>query len=331
MKTFIDPKEQFIITIPDDWFFTSDYYNGGVNKQPYGFEPYKKRNIAFQISYINNKSKLKFNIPEQPKGKSNLKFIKSKFDGIISWLTLIQGGMLVIITYTYSSDISSKQRESDLIKVKESVKSLLIFNECSKKNLMPRLRWDKFMLSYAASIDLVNRAYDNGSFIELVILLANQIDAVLRQSIILKKQLVEKTDIIDMKFIYQSDTDKPIMEKSIYKIALNTGVLDKNTYDNLLDLYTIRNKTVHRYIISDLRSDDIIQLSWSYTKLFDKLSNTLIRLEECQYHEQIGIYKGDVHPGGHITEEMTKSLIAKIKDKHGNRKLNRGITIGKNK
>ncbi|WP_430813997.1 hypothetical protein [Carboxylicivirga sp. RSCT41] len=329
MKTFIDPTEQFVIKIPDDWHFTADYHDGVVRKQPYGFEPYENRNAAFQISFIDNNADRKINISEQPKGKVDLDFIETEADGIKSWLTIIEGGKVLLITYVYDLETNKQQIELEIAKASESVKSLLVFNDYSKHKILPRIRWEKFMLSHAASIDLVNRAYENGSAIELVILLANQIDSVLRQSIILKKQLDEKSDFIDINLIYQKDSDRPIMEKTIYKMALDQGVLTKKTYDDLVELYGIRNKAVHRYIISDLRTDDIFQLSWSYTLIFENLSKNLISLEHRQFNEQIGIYKGDIHPGEEVTDEMTKFLIAKIKDKHGNRKLNEGISLKK--
>lgn len=327
MKIFIDPEERLIIKIPDDWYFTAANHKGDVKKMPYGFEPYEERNAAFQISYREIQPKRPIKIGPQPKGQANLKFIENDTDGIRTWVTNVEGGGIVIASYVYDTSMKKEKLKKELKKAGTSMKSLLIFNEDSKSKILPQARWDRFMFSYAASIDLVNRAYENGSNIELVILLANKIDAVLRQSLILKKQLDEKTDEIDVGLIYQKETDRPIVEKKVYEMALEKSVIDQQAHDELVNLYNIRNKVVHRYVISDLRSEDIVQLVWSYTQMYDKLGDHLISLEQQQYKEQIGIYKGDTKPGSEVTEEMTKSLIYKIRDKHGNRKINEGISI----
>lgn len=114
-------------------------------------------------------------------------------------------------------------------------------------------------------------------------------------------------------------------------MALDETIIDQNTHDNLVTLYNLRNKIIHRYIISDLRTDDIIQLVWSYTQMNEKLGDKLIELEQKQFNDQIGIYKGEEAPGSDTSEEMIRSLIRKIRDKHGNRKVNEGIKIEKNK
>jgi hypothetical protein len=80
---------------------------------------------------------------------------------------------------------------------------------------------------------MLNRAYENNSLIELVVLLANQIDAILRSCLILKKQLDENSEEIDVSLIHQKELDKPIMEKKIYEMALNQNIINQDTYDNL--------------------------------------------------------------------------------------------------
>lgn len=331
MKIFIDPQETFVIKIPDEWYFTTDHHDGDINKQPYGFEPYEKRNLAFNVSYRPNLPERKFKIEDQPKGKTELNFIELERDSMKMWATNIEGNGVVLITCICDKKIGSRQKSIEFEKASEAVKTLLVFDEQSKQDLIPILRWDRFLLSYAASIDLANRAYENGSFIELVVLLASGIDSVLRQSLILDRQLRNKSEEIDVSLIFQAENDPPIMEKKVYKLALKENLIDQDTHDDLVTLYNLRNKVIHRYIISDLRTDDIIQLVWSYTQMNEKLGNKLIELEQKQFNEQIGIYKGEEAPGSDTSEEMIANLIRKILDKHGNRKVNEGIKIEKNK
>jgi hypothetical protein len=262
MKTFVDPYELFVIKIPEEWYFTTEHKNpDNALEQPYGFEPYEERNAAFQISYkkITEKT-IQLNIQKQPLGKSNLKFIINETDSAKTWITYSESDYIVIISLVYEDSLTSKEQKSFRELADKSVESFLIFTEDSKKEILPIVRWNNFMLSYAASIDLANRAYDNHAFVELVVILANQIDAVLRQSITLTRQLKNGSVEIDTGLIYQGEKDKPIMEKTVYKLALDEGVIETTEYDELARLYNIRNKVVHRYIISDLRSNDVIQL-----------------------------------------------------------------------
>jgi hypothetical protein len=64
----------------------------------------------------------------------------------------------------------------------------------------------------------------------------------------------------------------------------------------LISLYNTRNKVIHRYVISDLRSNDIAQLVYLYSQINYKLADYLSSLEKRQYKEQIDIYKGDMNP-----------------------------------
>ena len=330
MKIYIDPSEEFVVKIPDDWYFTTLYHDGNRIKQPYSFEPYKNPNSAFQISFKSAEIYEKLKIEEQALGEPVLNFIITEFNGIKSWITKVNQKVL-LITFTYDTEIDEQVKHTELEKAHNAVKSIMVFDKDSKNKNIPGIRWDKFMLSYVASIDLSNRAYNSGSNIELVIILANQIDAVLRQSLILKGQLDNKTDTIDVSLIHQNETDKPIFEKTIYKKALEANLINQKTHHKLIELYEIRNKVVHRYIISDLLSNDIIELVWSYSKIYDFLREKVVDLEKRQFEEQIGLFKGETPPETKPNKKMIDSLISKIRDKHSNKKFNEGITLGKYK
>ena len=325
MKAFVDPLEQFVINIPEEWYFTTSFK---VSEQPYGFEPYEERNAAFRISFkkITEKT-IKLNIERQPLGQSNLKFVISETDNVKTWLTNTENDYIVIISLVYENTLNPEQKRSYLDLADRAGQSFLLFTEDSKKTILPLIRWNNFMLSYTASIDLANRAYEKNSFVELVVILANQIDAVLRQSITLSNQLKNGSNFIDVGLIYQKEADKPTMEKTVYKKALDEGVIDSTVFDELTRLYKIRNKVVHRYIISDLRSNDVIELVGNYGKLYEKLSDDVIELEQRQFNEKAGIFNTDIRPGSNVNDEHIKSLIYRIRDKHGNRKVNEKISI----
>lgn len=333
MKVFIDPAEQFVIKIPEQWYFTTTQKKSDQLGQPYCFEPYESRNAAFQVSYkkITEKT-IKLEIDKQPLGRSNLNFIIGQSEEAKTWVTNVESDHILIVSLAFESSVSTEQRQELISLGDRAVKTILVLDEASKNSLLPILRWENFMISYAASMDLANRAYENESFIELIVLLANQIDATLRQALILSKQLEEKSNNIDISLIYQSEADRPLMEKKIYSLALESRIVDQSVYDKLNRLYGIRNKVVHRYVISDLRSNDIIQLVIAYDQIFDHLSDYVNSLEKRQFDEKIGIYDTQTRPGSEGGFAYNRSLISRIRDKHGNRKLNENISVhfGKN-
>ena len=330
MKTFVDPEENFIVKVPMEWFFATSQHNGDKTRQPFGFEPYDERNAALQISCRKVEPNIHVSVPIQPREKSDLTFQVIEIPGLLSRIAKIEGGFTVLITLTYEEGIDDKQKNSLFKLAERSAQSFMFLDQETKAKILPKVRWDSFMLSYVASRDLSNRAFENGSNIELVILLANQIDAVLRQSIILNQQIQNKNNDIEISLIFQKESDRPIMEKTVYQRALNAGLISQSQFDKLYRLYGERNKVVHRYIISDLRTDEIVRLVIEYSEIYDELSDKLIEFEQKQYKEQIGIYSGDTRPGENIDSDSMKSLVAHIRDKHGNRTINEGITFGKN-
>ena len=78
-------------------------------------------------------------------------------------------------------------------------------------------------------------------------------------------------------------------------------------------------------------SNDIIDLVWSYSKIYDFLRKKVVDLEKRQFEEKIGLFKGETPPETKPNKKMIDSLISKIRDKHGNRKFNEGINLGKYK
>ncbi len=169
--------------------------------------------------------------------------------------------------------------------------------------------------------------YKNGSSIELVVLLSNQIDALLRLSLILKKQISNNTNEIDTTIIYQREADKPIMEKKVYKMALDENIIDKYLYDKLFELYSQRNKVIHRYIITDLFTKDVTRIVYEYGKLEKKVEKIIKELEQEQFKKGIGIYGVDSPPDKPLNKKDKEKIIGSLKEKHAHEKLNKGITF----
>ena len=98
------------------------------------------------------------------------------------------------------------------------------------------------MASIATTIQLRNNSIKHKSFIEFIALSANHIDALLRLSIIYNDQIVNNNKEIDTTLLFQNESDKPIMEKDIYKKALEKNIITQEIYDKLFTLYGERNK-----------------------------------------------------------------------------------------
>src|SRR5690606_7170732 len=97
------------------------------------------------------------------------------------------------------------------------------------------------------------------------------IDALLRLSIILKNQLENRNEDIDLELLFQAETDKPIMERTIYQRCLDLAIIPLRLFNELEKLYKERNKVIHRFIITDIRSEDVFNLALGYEKIYAKI------------------------------------------------------------
>jgi hypothetical protein len=336
MRKFIDPKGDYIFFIPNEWGYRNGMYDA-KETDPNSFELYENSVGCFQISCSpitkgeipklieNNKLKT------QEVGKINLDFTErhvptDKFDMYL-WLAVVDDKFIMC---KYISDFDKKENKKvikEIDKARECLKTIMIIEEEHKVEILASERFTKFMNSLGASIDLKNRAYKNGSSIELVVLLANQIDALLRLALILKKQIDNSTDEIDTTLIFQRETDRPIMEKKVYKMALDEGLITQPLHDKLFDLYNQRNKVIHRYIITDLLTKDVMKIVYDYTVMEEKVGEVVKEYEQKQFQLKIGIYGTDTPPDHPIDEETKQKVIGAIKEKHADNRINKDITF----
>jgi len=139
-----------------------------------------------------------------------------------------------------------------------------------------------FLSSFGAAVHLSQKAKTNGFFIEQVCLFANIIDGLLRLSLLIKEQLDTKSDSINQIYLFQSDQAKIISERRIYNIALDKKIIGKRIFNQLESLYLLRNKIIHRYIISGIKTLLLKKTAFEYDKMMDKV------LEKHRpYHDKI--------------------------------------------
>lgn len=329
MKDWTEPNGIFILNIPIEWQYKNDVVRDGIGKSPYSFEPYDNRLGCFQIScYPLSEREINPNFPVQ-KNNSKINWLHSRMDDKEFNMHLFHAQVddqLCMAKYIYSAemelDIGIKQ---ELEKVDVALDTLRVIPAEDRLLAANLKKHDNFIGSLLASEDLLNRAYESESHIELVLILSNQIDAFLRSSIILHQQLANKTNDIEIKYLFQGDSEKGITERKIYSKAKEFKIIDEDIYLELNNLYSQRNKVVHRYIISFLKTRDIVHLAYDYTIIKEKIRLFLQKYEEMQYGQGFGIYGKRFSKEDGFDESDYKRATSMVNDKHLLEKLKRKL------
>ena len=231
------------------------------------------------------------------------------------WFVLVDE-QFFIAKYIY--DAKNRQEiiiKEEIEKAKKALETLIFVEEELREPVLAHFQFDKFMFSLASSQDLTSKAYKNNNPIELVVLLANQIDAGLRLALILHEQIETKSVFIDIKLIQQIDGDKVIMEKAIYKLALEKGIIEEPLNLELHDLYNQRNKVIHRYIISDITTKEVKKISIEYSLMEKRIGEIIKGFEKRQFEEKVGIY-GENPADTPLTKEQEVYIQNAIDEKH---------------
>jgi hypothetical protein len=225
MKIFTEPDGKFLITVPTEWEYKNVIFNAREG-DPHSFELYAEPVGCFQINCKQINAEITKlisanGLKKQNANTTNLNFVEKHIvtEGFIvdAWLAVVEEHFF-LVKYIYKATLKDSEIVAkEVEKAKESIKTIMFTDPNVRDFFIAKDRFNKFMMSIVACIDLRNSAYQKGAFIELVILIANQIDAQLRITLILKSQLVNKNDNIDIRLLHQKDNDKAIMEREIYK------------------------------------------------------------------------------------------------------------------
>lgn len=120
-----------------------------------------------------------------------------------------------------------------------------------------------------------------------------------------------------------------MQERKIFDRSLEYGVIDQEIYDELNSLYLLRNRVIHRYIISDIRTRDLIDIVARYLQTSETVRLILREFENKQAGSQYGVY-GEKFGKAPITDDAAiHRLYADVNDKHLLSRFKR--TIGNNK
>lgn len=338
MKLYTDSTGKFQMYIPIDWEYKNpSLYHNNDGNQPQAFGLYGSLLGAFQISckpVTEHIAQLinKRNEPIQSSSSTKLFFSELKTEYPKTEMYMFSSAVddhYFFATYTISNkDESQIEKYADeLLKVREVLSTIKFVKPEFREKVIANRRYDLFMASMAATIDLMNKAIKNESFIEYVALSANQIDALLRLSIILTEQLENKNDEINTLYLFQSESDKAIiMERSIYKIALEKEIISQDIFERLETLYKERNKVIHRFIITDIRTEDILNISVKFHNVSIVIDSIVNTLEQKQLELKIGTHKNNLDLGKKPDEELLNRIISGIRDKHG--EVSTGTILG---
>jgi hypothetical protein len=334
VKLFTSEDGKLQMFIPVDWQYKNpSFYKG--QSAPESFGKYDKMLGAFQVSckLVNDHIKTIIAANELEIQSSEVdhldfvqKLVESHKTHNFMWLAAVEDHFIIVTYILGSRQHNTKKGKLEFEQVFNALKNIKFIKPQFRNSVIAQNRFNLFMSSIAATIDLRNRAIDNGSFIEYIVLTANHIDAMLRSAIILTNQLENGNKDIDTSILFQSETDKPIIEKEIYKRALDKKIIDQTLFDELFLLYNDRNKVVHRYIITDIRTEEILEIAMKYDKIDVKINSILNALEKRQFDLGIGLYAGGVEPGQEVDSKFLERLKFQIRDKHGRINLSNSLT-----
>jgi hypothetical protein len=287
MKYFTHPDGIFEIKIPLDWHYKNEVA-GYENKSPFSFELFQNTQGCFQIScYHKSEQKINSNIPKGTYNKGKLEFIQTELPDpefkMLLWATVVEDYFFMAKYICQPTKLNSKIIKKQIEKVENSLSTLICLSPDRRQFAINCDRFEKFNASLAASFDLKNKAIKNQSFIELIILNANQIDAYLRLCIVHKFQIIENSNLFKLDYLYQGENDRPLMEKKIYDKAKEMNILSEEQHSKLYNLYDLRNKVVHRYIITDIKTIELKEISYDYELICEDIRIVLANIETEQF------------------------------------------------
>lgn len=327
MNYFVDPLGTFKVKLPPGWRYMN-IEAGYEEKSPFSFQNQDDPRGALQISCYSDLKKLKV-APQniQQYNTAELEFAPHRMDDpehkMHLWYATVQDNLLMV-KYIYDA-----ARENDPLIVEDLatvgliLRTIEVISPDRRNETAAYAKFQDFIISLAASYDIKYRALENNSFVEFIAITANQIDAFLRMSLMLKKQLETKTESVDTKLVFQGDLDQPIMERSIYKQALTEKIIDTILFDQLELLYKRRNVVIHRYIISNFKTRELAKIALEYEEAHETTRLVLKEMEERQKNENVGIYGRDaiVDP----TSLELSYLHTRVNEKHLWDKLERKL------
>jgi uncharacterized protein YutE (UPF0331/DUF86 family) len=170
-------------------------------------------------------------------------------------------------------------------------------------------RFIRFMGGFAAAAELAKRAHGREHHVEYIVLAGSLIDALLRMGLILRHQIETQSEAILADLLYQGHDDSIIGEREIYRRAAAAQVIDAALLDELQDLYSWRNRVIHRYVISEITTEDVRHVAADYHRALSRVAQAVYAVEHEQIVRRVGMVRAGRAPDN--------DLAAWAKQKHG--------------
>ncbi|MET8352695.1 hypothetical protein [Micromonospora sp. NPDC005206] len=148
-----------------------------------------------------------------------------------------------------------------------------------------------FVYSFATVRLLLQKAHDNGSLIEGLVLYVSLIDGLLRLAIILDKQLASDPVTVG-EYMQQVPGGPKLTERAIYEEARQRNIIDEAFKAEVVELYGYRNAIVHRFFLTSLQYADLAPHLVRYERLYDRCFAIVGELEDRQVREGRGMTIG---------------------------------------
>lgn len=319
--------------IPIEWQYLNIAIKNTKEKPPYIFEPYENPIGRFQLScHPLSDAPLEFKkiTQEELSSKKWRHSIDCSEKNETHIFICARDDQALTAKYIYNINLRNDSRILDQLKITHSVLDSIVIVPLQERTIAANLdKYDRFLASLVASYDLLYSAINSNSYIELIIVCANQIDAFLRLGIVIKKQLQSCSNDIEIKYLFQDENEKGILERSVFNHALELGLINQTLHNELSQLYNLRNRVVHRYIISPINTRDMVEVSTKYLEHLEKVRILLRELEEQQIGKSFGIYgNGFVRAKSFDNVEIRRAH-SWANDKHLLKRFNRKITSEK--
>lgn len=330
MKHWTEPNGIFLIQIPTEWQYLNPVVEGEEEKSPYSFQPYENANGCFQISCYPLEEIAPKLANEYRNGVPELRWRPSRMDDSEFCVHMFYGAsadQALIGKYIHDASLDNDEKINEELRLVDKIlKSVVIVPPEDRKLASDMEKFDRFQGALAASYDLLDNAIESESFVEVIAVSANQIDAFLRLSIVIAIQLKNQTDEVPLKYLFQAEDERGLMERKIFDDALKYRVITDNGHKEINSLYKLRNRVIHRYIISDIKTRDLPSIALRYVEASEKVRLILRDLENKQKAGRYGVYGKKFMKFSEPDDEAIKRLFADVNDKHLISKFARKVT-----
>lgn len=228
-----------------------------------------------------------------------------------AWTTII-GDDILLFSLTYYNEPGEEPNkplnDDELEMIYAAMGSIQLIYEDERERLLNSYRFEMFLQGIGATNIILRKAIENKAFIEATCILANQIDSQLRIAIVLKRQLINNNDKIEVEWIYQGLSDKKKSEKDIYKKAKELNILDDVLYDELFRLYEDRNRVIHRFVISEITLAEVETISYKYYEVREKIKFIVDNIESEQIRLNVGMVTTDEEDPGNKSHHLHSTM-----------------------